>query len=106
MVLLVDLTDEFRLVMYTAYTDLDVLSGVAQYVRLTLSKTEAWSAVLDEETYPASAVNTTDELNSWVKSTFQSQGHTTGTCSMLPQSDGGVVDSVRSFLKLALRHRC
>ncbi|KAJ7132223.1 alcohol oxidase [Mycena epipterygia] len=72
---------------------LQTLSSAAQFVRNKLTKTPAWSALIESENYPGTNVSTTAEIETWIKSSIQSQSHTTGTCSMQPQADGGVVDS-------------
>ncbi|KAJ7122979.1 alcohol oxidase [Mycena epipterygia] len=73
--------------------DLQVLSSAAQFVRNKLVKTPAWEALIVNENYPGPNVSTTAQIEAWVKSSIQSQSHTTGTCSMQPQAVGGVVDS-------------
>ncbi|TDL15526.1 alcohol oxidase [Rickenella mellea] len=73
--------------------DLTVLSTVAKYVRTTLSKTVPYANIIAEEQFPGSSVKTDDDWKAYVKSNFNSQGHTTGTCSMMPQAKGGVVDA-------------
>ncbi|CAL1709883.1 unnamed protein product [Somion occarium] len=72
--------------------DLKVLTSIAQWVRSTWTKTKAFGSIIASESFPGPEVQTQAQWESWVKATFQSQGHTTGTCSMLPRSEGGVVD--------------
>ncbi|TDL16835.1 alcohol oxidase [Rickenella mellea] len=72
--------------------DLTVLTTVAKFVRTTLTKTPAYANVITAEQFPGPSVNTDDEWTAWVKANFKTQGHTTGTCSMMPQANGGVVD--------------
>ncbi|KAF9468307.1 alcohol oxidase [Collybia nuda] len=72
--------------------DLDVLVGAAQFVRDKISKSPPWADVIVDENYPGLNSSTPASLRSWVKSSIQSQSHTTGTCSMQPRKERGVVD--------------
>jgi len=74
--------------------DLEVLTSIAQFVRSNLTQTAPWTDLIVSESYPGTAnVSTAAEWENWVKSSFSSQGHTTGSCSMMPQAMGGVVDA-------------
>lgn len=66
----------------------------AKFVREKLSKSQPWADFIVDEKYPGPNVSTLADMKSWVKSSIRSQSHTTGTCSMQPRAEGGVVDSV------------
>ncbi|KAK7683857.1 hypothetical protein QCA50_013235 [Cerrena zonata] len=72
--------------------DLKVLVGIAKWVRSTWIQTTPFQNIVASLNFPGSEVQTDDQWITFVKNNIQSQSHTTGTCSMLPKSDGGVVD--------------
>lgn len=55
-------------------------------------QTKPFQNIIAGLNFPGSDVSTDAQWTEFVKNNIQSQSHTTGTCSMLPKADGGVVD--------------
>ena len=73
--------------------DLQGLITMAKYIRKA-AQTAPFSSVWTEEYEPGlDAVQTDDEWKTYVLNNTQPFYHPVGTCAMLPQADGGVVNS-------------
>ncbi|KAI0069141.1 GMC oxidoreductase [Artomyces pyxidatus] len=71
--------------------DLQNMVELVKFMR-KLGKTAPLGDIIAREHNPGAEVETDEQLVSWVKKTANSIAHTSGTCSMLPQDKGGVVD--------------
>ncbi|KZT63567.1 GMC oxidoreductase [Daedalea quercina L-15889] len=58
-----------------------------------LAQTSPFKETLAEEVVPGPSVEGDEQIANWLKDIVNTTYHTTGTCSMLPLEDGGVVDS-------------
>ncbi|KAJ7281447.1 alcohol oxidase [Mycena rebaudengoi] len=54
---------------------------------------DSLKSLLIGEVNPGPQVQTDEQIAEYIKSTFSTTWHTTGSCSMLPLADGGVVDN-------------
>ncbi|KAJ7152971.1 alcohol oxidase [Mycena filopes] len=75
--------------------EFDLVSFVEQikYCRRVLNQEPLKGLLAGTELNPGPNVQSDDEIAEYLKSAFSSTWHTVGSCSMLPLSDGGVVDN-------------
>lgn len=71
--------------------DLDIWCETTKFVR-GLSQVSPLKDMIVKEVNPGPAVEDDGQLREWIKTYFGTTWHTAGTCSMLPQPKGGVVD--------------
>ncbi|CED85556.1 gmc oxidoreductase [Phaffia rhodozyma] len=71
--------------------DVDILNKGLEWAR-TLGATDPMSTFIADETLPGANVTGTD-LNTFIYTSSGTEYHPLGTCAMLPQSSGGVVDT-------------
>ncbi|GBE82660.1 Dehydrogenase citC [Sparassis crispa] len=73
--------------------DLITIVELVKFFR-RLTKTEPFKTIVKEtEVYPSPEVETDEQLADWIRDTVNTTFHSAGSCSMLPEEDGGVVDS-------------
>lgn len=75
--------------------DLAVLSRIVLHVDHVISKSQPLSGYLKGSGtvyQPGYAALTEENVESWIKKHLQSEFHPIGTCAMLPEAKGGVVD--------------
>ncbi|KAJ4471194.1 alcohol oxidase [Lentinula lateritia] len=72
--------------------DIDLMVEAIKYTR-KVTDTGPFKKVIREEIHPGTNVQNDADLRHLVQETIQSVYHPIGTASMLPQEDGGVVDS-------------
>ena len=73
--------------------DLQALVAMAKYIR-TVAQTAPFSKVWQDEYEPGlDEVQTDEQWMTYVRNNTNTFYHPVGTCAMLPQEDGGVVDS-------------
>jgi choline dehydrogenase-like flavoprotein len=72
--------------------DFTALVSVAKYIRQVAS-TPPLADVWTSEYEPGTAVQSDEDWESYVRTILSSFDHPIGTCSMLPEKDGGVVSS-------------
>jgi len=72
--------------------DLTMFRAGLQLAR-KIGQTPPLSTVLTQEIAPGPNVNTDDEWNTYAANTIGTEFHPANTCAMLPQNQGGVVDS-------------
>ncbi|KAJ3885350.1 alcohol oxidase [Lentinula edodes] len=72
--------------------DIDLMVEAIKYTR-KVTDTGPFKKVIREEIHPGTNVQNDEDLRHLVQETIQSVYHPIGTASMLPQEDGGVVDS-------------
>lgn len=58
-----------------------------------ISQIDPLAASLGEETSPGSTVSTDEQWDAWLVTQASTEYHPTGTCAMLPQDKGGVVNA-------------
>jgi len=68
------------------------LLAVAKYIR-QIASTPPLADLWTSEYEPGAAVQSDEEWGNYVRTIFSSFDHPIGTCSMLPEKDGGVVSS-------------
>ncbi|GAA5974228.1 hypothetical protein JCM11641_003339 [Rhodosporidiobolus odoratus] len=71
--------------------DIQILREAFKYAR-TISQTAPFSDNVLSELSPGTAVSTDEEWETWIKGVVSTEYHPAGTASMLPESEGGVVD--------------
>ena len=71
--------------------DIDIMGYAAEYAR-TLTSTAPMNTLAINETYPGANL-TGDALANATRQSCVTEYHPLGTCSMLPQDEGGVVDT-------------
>lgn len=71
--------------------DIDIMNQGSVFAR-RLASTNPMNTIMLSETTPGSSY-TSDTLNTYIKTKAGTEYHPLGTCSMLPQSSGGVVDT-------------
>ncbi|KAI9628026.1 hypothetical protein KEM48_011876 [Puccinia striiformis f. sp. tritici PST-130] len=64
----------------------------AKYAR-KIMRQDAYKDIIIDEQYPGPSVQTDEEWEESIRSRISTSYHPSGTCSMLPQSESGVVDS-------------
>lgn len=72
--------------------DLNMMAEAVKFMR-KVAATGELAAVGQGELLPGTEVQSDEQLKEWVRSSVQTLFHPIGTASMLPQEDGGVVDS-------------
>ncbi|TFY69098.1 hypothetical protein EVJ58_g605 [Rhodofomes roseus] len=72
--------------------DLDVLVDIFKFTR-KMSQMAPFQAVVGAELAPGPKVQTDEDIRAYIKKYIYTTWHSCGTCSMLPQDKGGVVDS-------------
>ncbi|GAA6037291.1 hypothetical protein JCM8097_008666 [Rhodosporidiobolus ruineniae] len=72
--------------------DIQILVKAFQFAR-NVSQTAPFSAYVLSELSPGSEVQTDAEWETWIKGVVSTEYHPAGTASMLPESEGGVVDN-------------
>ncbi|KAK3365339.1 hypothetical protein B0T24DRAFT_713097 [Lasiosphaeria ovina] len=72
--------------------DLQALIAGAKFAR-RVAQTEPMAALWEAEAEPGPAVQTERQWRDWATATMGSFYHPVGTCAMLPEKDGGVVDA-------------
>lgn len=72
--------------------DLTVLRQAFKFAR-KISQEPPLSNYIERENSPGSSVNTNEEWEDWIRKSATTEYHPSSTCSMLPRSKGGVVDS-------------
>ncbi|KAF8075294.1 hypothetical protein FPV67DRAFT_1476885 [Lyophyllum atratum] len=72
--------------------DIAVLREGIKLVR-RLGQTAPMSNALGAETFPGPDVSTEDQIEKWLAGVVATEFHPQATCSMLPRSQGGVVDA-------------
>ncbi|KAL6307966.1 alcohol oxidase [Sparassis latifolia] len=71
--------------------DLITIVELVKFFR-RLTKTEPFKTIVKEtEVYPGPEVETDEQLADWIRDTVNTTFHSAGSCSMLPEEDGGVV---------------
>ncbi|KAM0809465.1 putative Glucose oxidase [Seiridium cardinale] len=74
--------------------DLEILTGAGRVVRNLFNTAPLSSWVVDQAGFGVPTVSATnDEWSDYIKEQVTTDWHTVGTCAMLPQDLGGVVDS-------------
>ncbi|GBE79001.1 Dehydrogenase citC [Sparassis crispa] len=72
--------------------DLTTMVELVKFLR-RLAKTEPLKSLLVEtEVSPGPQVESDEQIAEWIKNNVSTTFHTVGSCSMLPEEDGGVVD--------------
>ncbi|POW14154.1 hypothetical protein PSTT_03243, partial [Puccinia striiformis] len=64
----------------------------AKHIR-KIMRQDAYKDIIIDEQYPGPSVQTDEEWGESIRSRISTSYHPSGTCSMLPQSESGVVDS-------------
>ncbi|GAA5873248.1 hypothetical protein JCM1840_000006 [Sporobolomyces johnsonii] len=72
--------------------DIQILRQAFKFAR-NVSQTAPFSEYVLSELSPGSAVQTDAEWETWIRGVVSTEYHPAGTCSMLPESEGGVVDN-------------
>ncbi|KDQ20128.1 hypothetical protein BOTBODRAFT_27541 [Botryobasidium botryosum FD-172 SS1] len=72
--------------------DMVMLVEILKFMR-TLPQTEPFKSMVAGELSPGDRCVTDEDLRAYIKRHLGTAWHTAGTCSMLPRSQGGVVDS-------------
>lgn len=72
--------------------DIKILIKAFQYAR-TVSETAPLSTYIQSELSPGSAVSTDAEWEAWIRKSVSTEYHPAGSASMLPEAEGGVVDT-------------
>ncbi|KAJ6486190.1 alcohol oxidase [Mycena vitilis] len=72
--------------------DMNVLVQAIKFAR-RLTATEGMTASVIKEVVPGAAVQTDEDLKSYIRKIVTTTFHPIGTAAMLPECDGGVVDS-------------
>lgn len=72
--------------------DIQILVAAFKYAR-TISQTQPLASLIGEELAPGSAVQTDAEWETFVRGQVSTEYHPAGTCSMLQEVNGGVVDN-------------
>ncbi|GAA5928009.1 hypothetical protein JCM1841_001819 [Sporobolomyces salmonicolor] len=72
--------------------DIQILRQAFKFAR-NVSQTAPFSEYVLNELSPGSAVQTDAEWEAWIRGVVSTEYHPAGTCSMLPESEGGVVDN-------------
>ncbi|KAH9918276.1 alcohol oxidase [Fomitopsis serialis] len=77
-----------------AYVRIDIQSMV-ELVKFNrqLAQTPPFKETLAEEVMPGPTVQSDEQIANWLRNVVNTTYHTTGSCSMLPLEDGGVVDA-------------
>ncbi|KAI0320798.1 alcohol oxidase [Amylostereum chailletii] len=81
-----------RYLSHSAVLDIQLLRGAAKFIR-QVAATGTFATTLTGETLPGTTVQSDDDIDNWLRSTVGTEFHPVGTCSMLPLSQGGVVDT-------------
>ncbi|KZP01248.1 GMC oxidoreductase [Calocera viscosa TUFC12733] len=71
--------------------DMKLMIEALTFLRV-LRNTEPWKSIIAKEVDPGPAVQTEQEMRTYIKEGLSTIYHTCGTCSMLPREKGGVVD--------------
>ncbi|GAA5998759.1 GMC family oxidoreductase [Rhodotorula paludigena] len=71
--------------------DVQILRQAFKYAR-TISQTAPFSDYVLAELSPGDRVQTDEEWETWIRGVVSTEYHPAGTASMLPESEGGVVD--------------
>ncbi|BGP30484.1 hypothetical protein JCM10296v2_002239 [Rhodotorula toruloides] len=72
--------------------DIQILRQAFKFAR-NVSQTAPFSDYVLNELSPGSAVQTDEEWETWIRGVVSTEYHPAGTASMLPESEGGVVDN-------------
>ncbi|GAA5855847.1 hypothetical protein JCM8547_000383 [Rhodosporidiobolus lusitaniae] len=72
--------------------DMPILRQAFKYAR-NISQTAPFSDYVLSELSPGTAVQTDEEWETWIRGVVSTEYHPAGTASMLPESEGGVVDN-------------
>ncbi|BGO89994.1 hypothetical protein NBRC10512_001979 [Rhodotorula toruloides] len=72
--------------------DIQILRQAFKFAR-NVSQTAPLSDYVLNELSPGSAVQTDEEWDTWIRGVVSTEYHPAGTASMLPESEGGVVDN-------------
>lgn len=64
-----------------------------QGVKFVRTVGAAYGATFGTEIAPGPTVQTDQQIEDWLVSTASTQFHPTGSCAMLPQAQGGVVNA-------------
>jgi choline dehydrogenase-like flavoprotein len=72
--------------------DLNIMAEAVRFMR-KVAATGELAAVGQGELLPGTDVQSDEQLKEWIRKSVQTLFHPIGTSSMLPQEDGGVVDS-------------
>ncbi|KAI0727770.1 GMC oxidoreductase [Fomitopsis betulina] len=72
--------------------DLDVLVDIFKFTR-KMSQMDPFQKLVGAEIAPGPKVETDEDIRAHIKKYIYTTWHSCGTCSMLPQDKGGVVDS-------------
>ncbi|GAA5924466.1 hypothetical protein JCM10213_004584 [Rhodosporidiobolus nylandii] len=72
--------------------DIQILREAFKFAR-KVSQTAPFADYVLSELSPGSAVSTDEEWETWIKGVVSTEYHPAGTASMLPESEGGVVDN-------------
>ncbi|GAA5901157.1 hypothetical protein JCM8208_002291 [Rhodotorula glutinis] len=72
--------------------DIQVLRQAFKYAR-TVSQTAPFSDYVLNELSPGDAVTTDDEWEAWIRKVVSTEYHPASSCSQMPESLGGVVDT-------------
>lgn len=75
--------------------DMHLVVDIFRFCRkITASEAVQGLEPLGPETIPGAGVESTEEVEAYIRSTYTSGGHITSTNSMMPRELGGVVDDV------------
>ena len=72
--------------------DLDILVQAIKFSR-RLADTDSLNTVITKEVLPGAAVQTDEDIKSYIRKTISTVFHPIGTAAMLPRNEGGVVDA-------------
>jgi choline dehydrogenase len=88
---------------FTHPADIQILREAFKYARIA-GQTQPLAALLTTELSPGPSVSTDAEWETWIRSAVSTEYHPAGTCSMLPEALGGVIDEeLRVYGTLNLR---
>ncbi|KAI5900436.1 putative GMC oxidoreductase [Schizophyllum commune H4-8] len=72
--------------------DLEIMRAGIKYVR-EIATTQPLAGQLGDEAWPGKDVTSDDDIDNYVRNSIGTEYHPTGSCAMLPQDKGGVVDA-------------
>ena len=75
-----------------------------QGVKFVRTVGAAYGATFGTEIAPGPTVQTDQQIEDWLVSTASTQFHPTGSCAMLPQAQGGVVNAKLQVYGLGMFH--
>ncbi|KAH9934342.1 alcohol oxidase [Fomitopsis serialis] len=78
--------------LYDEAYDIQSMVELVKFNR-RLAQTPPFKETLAEEVMPGPTVQSDEQIANWLRNVVNTTYHTTGSCSMLPLEDGGVVDA-------------